>query len=242
MCLGSDEEFGVMVTSLVCQLAHKGEGLMNKFKKRKRLSVIVAVFILTLFSGSAFALGSLDPLVFNSTANVGTSLRLLITAFDDVTGNPFNLETHVRPNPIPPVGSQPGPGESQPGVRIVHDADVIFTAPGQHILWYFTVTNVGTMPARINSINFNYGTDSSWFFNVPAHLWGYHTEVHNYNDLIGMVLTAGESVEFEILVEWNPDFSLWPPLPDAAREALADPNVLTLPFWFRAELFYVPAN
>jgi len=222
---------------------------MTKFKKRKRLNVIAAVFVLTLFSGSAFAFTNLDPLVWNGRANIETSIRLLITGFDDVTGNPFNLETRVLPNPIPPHGAVPDPGTTQAGVKLVSLFDVVFTAPGQHMLWYFTVTNVGLMPARISEVNFAYGPHAhgTWFFNVPAELWGYHMEVQNLVNLVGnipgegMVLAPGESVDLEILVKWEPDFSLWPLLPPEAHEVLRDPNARTLEMWIMAELFYVPA-
>jgi len=169
---------------------------MNKFKRKRRLNVIVAALMLVLFAGSAFALTSTGPLIFNGTASVDASLVLLIVNYD-ILENPGGLVHDIHPTlPRPPW----------PGATVIDWYDVIFTAPGQHILWEFTIQNLGSTPARIEDIVSSDISTGMWVppGHVPVHEWGYNFEVVNRNDLIGEVLMPLETREMRVRVEWNP--------------------------------------
>ena len=107
-----------------------------KSKNKKLMTALVAVFMLVFVSGSAFALMSSGPLVFNGVANIDATLELLIVE-SDITHNAVRAT-------VTPDNSNIGRG-----VKYI-EFEVDFDQPGQYALFDFWYENVGTVPAQID--------------------------------------------------------------------------------------------
>jgi len=112
-------------------------------RNKKRITAIVAAFMVVLLAGSAFALVSTGPLVFNGTAAVDAVLRLEIV-HDDITVDDTGTATLSMSNP---------------GIVGYKRADftMSFNTPGQVVEFDFIVENVGTTPAEIDDIVITHG-------------------------------------------------------------------------------------
>ena len=109
-----------------------------KAKNKKFMTALVAVFMLVFVSGSAFALMSSGPLVWNGTATVDVTLELMIVD-SAVTHNAVSAK-------ITPDNSNIGSGVKY----IVFEVD--FDQHGQAAKFDFTYENVGTVPAQITNV------------------------------------------------------------------------------------------
>lgn len=202
---------------------------MSKFRRRKHVNVIVAAFMLFFFTGSAFALISSGPLVFNSVVAVDATLELIVTNYK-VIDNPHYLHTEVYLQPSSGSGT---------GTNVTTFFDVIFTDSDQYVIWEFTVKNLGTIPARIEHIHLSeaWSNEIPMPSNFPVEIWGYHIEIMNLSQLIGAILAPDEEERFEILVSWNPEpyLQFWPKNLDFGQSK-------ALPINFVSEIIYGIAN
>ncbi|MCL2873485.1 MAG: hypothetical protein FWE29_00980 [Defluviitaleaceae bacterium] len=171
---------------------------MNKFKSKRQLTIMVAVFAVVFLASSAFAFVSASPLVFEGTVNVNASLSMHIIHFevehsDGVSGA---RTTPYRPNN--PDGNLVNP-MFPPGIRSV-DHYSVFSTPGDYIIWSFTVKNTGTVPTRIDSIEIV----ERWIDSNPTiGSFGIIGRT-NVGQLIGTVVQPEDFVLLEVRFDWCP--------------------------------------
>jgi hypothetical protein len=178
-----------------------------KIKNKKKINVIVAAFMTVFMVGAVFAFTAQSNLIFQGTSNVDAALQLLITDIEYM-GHPAHVNNGITiDTDIAAVGIAGHNGML--GVRTV-DFTVNFNGLNQAAQFAFTVTNTGTIPARVyDFVRDTWGVDghvdgvldNELFEEIMSHQFIYRTLWHlpgnifsPVENLIDLVLEPGESV------------------------------------------------
>ena len=173
---------------------------MGKIRARRRFSAVMICFALMLFAGSAFAFASAAPIALGGTANVNASLKMIISG---ATGESTYYMASSSYVVMPPNG-----------VAISAHHNVVFTQPGQYLIWHFEIKNAGTIPTRIveiNQSNFDFQM-CAHFHNALGHnvdLLGFSATILNHEELVGADFAPEEVKTLTLLVQWAPNISAW---------------------------------
>ena len=179
-----------------------------KIRNKRLTSVLISIFAIVFMAGSAFAFTAEGPLRFAGTSNVEANLELVIVrgyaepTWDNITRArvPTTIEgsNHERNNPW--TGSE----------RSV-EFETSFNRAGQASNFFFTVENMGTMPAVIESIDVvntvldGYRYDPDELVEVLNQYWhanrGHWSEIPN-GTATPIVVQPGETVIISTTVQF----------------------------------------
>ena len=162
---------------------------------------VMISFAIILFAGSgvAFSFAAAGSVTFGGLANVNASLNMAVSG--GVGESSHGLTAHFDV-------------ATANGLNIVAHHHVVFTQPGQYLIWHFDVKNTGTIPTRIVEINHdNYGFTFCPLFQILLgnnfEQIGFYAEILNKNELLDYIFEADETKTLQLLVEWTPNTSNW---------------------------------
>ncbi|MCL2411152.1 MAG: hypothetical protein FWC97_05855 [Treponema sp.] len=163
---------------------------MNLTRFKKRLNIIILVFMITFFAGSAFAYVMGETPEINGIASVRSGFELIIDESRSRIENPHSVPATIHEAKI--IGD-----------RFGISFDVDFDAPGQSVEFIFYVQNVSPHSITINNIELT-GKDNS---EIPEWLKISNVASNEGDLVVGRAIPAhgnnGSDGYFRIRVSWD---------------------------------------